>query len=121
MDADCFDGIENASASSAAGFGRKQLMPGAGSVATPTRTLQGLPRKKTTHAVTGPRQTSSSKSLGLRTCSQPKRQYQKTIVDATCLRMMYVPVDMVDPVDNRGSWMNRPVALRGYCKNEGES
>jgi len=55
VDADCFDGIENASASSAAGFGRKQLMPGAGSVATPTRTLQGLPRKKTTHAVTGPR------------------------------------------------------------------
>jgi len=94
LDADCFDGIENASASSAAGLWRKQLMPGAGSVATPTRTLQGLPRKKSAHAVTGHRQESSSRSQGLRTCSQPKRQYQKSIANATCLRMMYVPTDM---------------------------
>jgi len=94
VDANCFYGTEKAGASSAAASGRKQLVPGAGSVATPTRTLQRSPREKSTHAVTGPRQASSSKSLGLRNCSQPKRQYRKTIANATCLRMMYVPTDM---------------------------
>ena len=94
VDVDCFNRTEKAGALSAAGFGREQLVPGAGSVATPTRTLQGSSGRKSTHAVTGPRQASSSKSPGLRTCSQLKRQYQKSIVDATCLRMMYVPTNM---------------------------
>jgi hypothetical protein len=81
-------------ASLAAGFGREQLVPGAESVATPTRTLQSSPRRMFPHAATGPRQDSSSKSPSLRTCSQPKRQYQKSIANATCLRIIYVPIDM---------------------------
>ena len=82
----------------------------------PTWTLQGLPREKSTHAVTGPRQTSSSKSPGLRPCSQPKGQYRKTIANATCLRMVYVPTDM-----HRGLSMASmyPMQPSGRRKNTG--
>ena len=83
--------------------------------ASPVRRRQASPRKKAGPAAPGRQQAlPPSKSASARTSARPKRQYRKTIANATCLRMMYVPGDMHYGLNMASMY---PVLPSGHRKN----
>ena len=84
--------------------------------ANPVRRRQASPGKKASPAAPGRQQAlPPSKSASPRKSTRPKRQYRKTIANATCLRMLYVPGGMHDGLNLASMY---PMLPSGHRKNK---